>query len=364
MKFTIERKKLIDAMNYAVYAVENRPMVPVLACVLVEADKDNKRLTLSCYNMQHSVKVVVDAEVENEGKAAIPAKKLLSLLKSIRGSEVVCDSVEEKVNIKGGTTEVTLLCVKADDFPVVDEITPEYVLQIDKEQVKKIIKNGGYASGKDDARKVLQGCCFEVNQCGVSVVSTDGKRLALASIMTEKAEDTVRQFIVPPMALSYIANLPADKIEFIFNSKMIAVKAENIFYSTKLIEGVFPNYKQVIPQSFKYNIIVDTEELINKLQTVSVMADETSCVNLKINNSSIEFTIQNSTDGVLKDSMDVADGPAEPLEVTFNPALLLSTLNAVNISGDILLCVNDSYSQVKVQFDNDTLAIMMPIRRK
>jgi DNA polymerase III sliding clamp (beta) subunit (PCNA family) len=62
--------------------------------------------------------------------------------------------------------------------------------------------------------------------------------------------------------------------------------------------------------------------------------------------------------------MDVADGPAEPLEVTFNPSLLLSTLNAVNISGNILLCVNDSYSQIKVQFDNDTLAIMMPIRRK
>lgn len=364
MKFTIERKKLIDAMNYAVYAVENRPMIPVLACVVVEADKANKFLTLKTCNMQHKVEVCVEAEIETDGKVAVPAKKLLSLLKSFRGNEVFWDCVEDKVNLKGGTTEVTLVGLKGDDFPEIADFTPEYLLSVDKKQIQNIIKNGGYAFGKDDARKVLQGCCLEVNQWGVSVVSTDGKRLALSSFMTEKGSETVRQYVIPPVALSYISNLPADKIEFLFNSKFLAVKAGNIFYATKLIEGVFPNYKQVIPQSFKYNVIVDIEELINKLQTVSVMADETSCVNLKINYSSIEFTIQNSTDGILRDSMDVADGPTEPLEVTFNPALLLSTLNAVNISGDILLCVNDSYSQVKIQFDNDTLAILMPIRRK
>jgi DNA polymerase-3 subunit beta len=364
MKFKIERKNLIDAMNYAVYAVENRPMIPVLACVIVEADKANKFLTLKSCNMQHKVEVCVEAEIETDGKIAVPAKKLLSLLKSFRGNEVFWDCVEDKVNIKGGTTEVTLVGLKGDDFPEFADFTPEYLLSVDKKQIQTIIKNGGYAFGKDDARKVLQGCCLEVNQWGVSVVSTDGKRLALSSFMTEKGSETVRQYVIPPVALSYISNLPADKIEFVFNSKFLAVKAENIFYATKLIDGVFPNYQQVIPQNFKYNVIADAEELINKLSTVSVMADETSTVDLEIGNSEIRFTIKNAADGILTDTMPVADGPTEPLTITFNPSLLLTTINAVDVSGDILLCVNDSYSQVKIQFDNDTLAILMPIRRK
>jgi DNA polymerase-3 subunit beta len=233
MKFTIERKKLIDAMNYAVYAVENRPMVPVLACVVVEADKANRFLTLKTCNMQHKVEVCVEAEIETDGKIAVPAKKLLSLLKSFRGNEVFWDCVEDKVNLKGGTTEVTLVGLKGDDFPEFADFTPEYLLSVDKKQIQNVIKNGGYAFGKDDARKVLQGCCLEVNQWGVSVVSTDGKRLALSSFMTEKGSETVRQYVIPPVALSYISNLPADKIEFVFNSKFLAVKAEDIFYAKK-----------------------------------------------------------------------------------------------------------------------------------
>lgn len=364
MKFTIQRKNFIDAMNYAVYAVENKPMLPVLACVIIDADAENKKLTLSCCNMQHKVQVTIDADVEISGKAAVPAKKLLSLLKSFRGSDVFCDCDENKINIKGGTTEVTLVGLNADEFPEINDFTPEYMLTIDKEQAKKIIKQGGYAFGKDDARKVLTGCCMEIDSNTVSVVSTDGKRLALSSIATDKGSDIVRQYVIPFTALNYVANLPADKITFIFNSKMIAVQADNIFYSTKLIEGTFPNYRQVIPQNFKHEILVDAEEFISKLQTVSVMADDTACVDLDIDAASIKFTIQNSAEGVLTDSMETDGGPDAVLRMTFNPSILLTTLNSAGVTGQILLCLNDSYSQAELRFDSDTLAILMPIRRK
>lgn len=370
MEIKAQRKQLLAALKTANVCIDNRAIVPVLANAHFEAK--NNEINITCTNLEHRITVKCPAEISGEGSTTIPAKKLLSVLDAMSGETVSlnCDLENFHTLVKCGSSKVKFLGLSTKDYPESNPIdaASKINFSLDVTDLKSLIDNTSYAIGVNESRKVLNGMLFEAENNEITAVGTDGKRLAKASVSyVVPVEDAIQklQRVLPFSAINFLRTLKSEKVDVAFDvdGKKLEVNAGEIKYSSKLIEGAYPNYRAVIPQKFNHKAVINSETFLSKLNIISMIAGDDKYINLTFAENSLTMLAENATNGKAEDQMIITlDSAKEPLTITINSTMLTSAVKAC--AGEVFtIHFNDSVSPLKFEFNSGSIGIIMPVRR-
>lgn len=364
MKFSADRKTFEEALKTASACVPRRAMLPMLSNALFEVENGNVLIT--CLNLEQRISVSFPADIKAEGKTSLPALKLLNLLSKLTGDMVTVDSNVDNhySNISCGSTCMSIAGLAPDDYPGKMETKADVFFTIDAKELADLLSRGGYAVSLDDSRKALTGVLFDFDGNGLSIVSTDSKRLAIAEYSGTVATDTPKQFVVPVAAVSMLKKLKGT-VDFDFGENAVTVKAGDVELQSKLIQLPFPNYKRIIPTNLPEKVELNAEEFLQKLALISVMVTaEDSSVNFSFGEEKVKLTA-GSADGKIEDEMRIVSRNAfvNPVVHNLNPAFLTAAVSACG-EGNFRVSFDAELKPIVFDFANNSKAIVMPINKK
>jgi DNA polymerase-3 subunit beta len=326
MKFTITREKLQEGLVAVAASVPAKTTLPVLSNILVEAIKDGIRL--SGTDLDIAVSTLVPAEVDAEGAVTLPAKKLLEIVRELPSAAIrVTAAGEQRVNLECGRSRFKLLGIPRDEFPSFPPVRFESPWTILSGELQKLIGHVAFAASTEESRPILNGVLWELRKDQMRMVATNGHRLARMD-MAVGGGRAAADFIVPPKALDQIRRLfgAADEIEIAKSENHLGFRSGQTLVYTRLIEGPYPNYEQVIPRDNDRIAVIDKVALSSTLRRVGVVAsDQTHRVRLAFSGGALKFTVSTPDLGEAQDEMAVTY-EGEPIEIGFNANYLLEIL--------------------------------------
>lgn len=364
MKFTVDREKLQKALQRVGSIIGARSMLPLLGNVLIEA-ADNE-LKLCTTDLDIRITTSVEAEVSETGRSTVPARRLTSLVASFSADRIDFE-VDDKDHFKivCGTGRFTLLGLPAADFPDPASFEGIRELKLKESEFKRMITAIGYAVSADDSRKVLTGVLFSCSDSILTMVATDGKRMAMQEKAPEVFSGSDGDAIVPLKAVNETKRLleGSEPVSIIIGEKQCMFRGSNFELSSKLIEGNYPNYRQVIPVAYKREIEIPVAPFLSKIETISLLLSESSSyVILSFADNRMNIQGSSSEFGEGSDSIDISYAD-EPFEISFNPAYLADPMR-VACCESIKLKINDPLTPVGMDADEGFLYVIMPIRKK
>jgi DNA polymerase-3 subunit beta len=328
MRFTIAREKLQEGLTAVTASVPAKTTLPVLANLLVETTERGIRLSGTDLDMAVSTEVIAD--VESQGAITIPAKKLAEIVRELPSAPVrVSTTGEQKVTIECGRSRFRLLGLPRDEFPSFPAVKFADSWRIRSGELQKLIAHTAFAVSTEESRPILNGVLWELRPEQMRMVATNGHRLAKMEIpVTTAAGGESGDLIVPPKALEQIRRLyPAEEeLEIARGENHIGFRSPFTAVYTRLIEGPYPNYDQVIPRDNDRVALADKNALAQALRRMSVIAsDQTHRIRLSFNAGMLKFSVQTPDLGEAQDELPITyDG--DPLDIGFNASYLLEIL--------------------------------------
>ena len=277
MKFSVGREKLQKALQRVGSIIGARSMLPLLGNVLIEAE--NNELKLCTTDLDIRITTTVEAEVTEPGRSTVPARRLTSLVGSFSADKIEFEVDErDHFRIVCGTGRFTMLGLPAAEFPEPAEFESVRELKLKESEFKRMITAIGYAVSADDSRKVLTGVLMSCKDSILTMVATDGKRMAMQEKSPEVFSGSDGDAIVPLKAVNETRRLleGSEPISIVIGEKQCLFRGANFELTSKLIEGNYPNYRQVIPVSYKKEIEIPVAPFLSKIETVSLLLSESS----------------------------------------------------------------------------------------
>lgn len=333
MKCSIAQTELLQALSLISSAVPSRTTLPVLANILVEATGEGLQMTAT--DLDLSVTTRAMADVNAEAALTVPAKKLLELVRKLPREELKLEAKDLTLNVGSKTGRFKFLCIRPEEFPARVSVAPDTTLTIDSKQLERMIKRTIYSVSTDETRPALNGALLQVVEGEIRLVATDGHRLARASLKHPGAVKGALKgdVIVPLKAMQHLHRLVSESadpvhVELSRNHARFTVGATSL--TTKLIEGPFPNYEQVLPKNNNKHLHVKTADLAAALDRVSVFSDSlTRQVKFALTRNKLSLIVQTPDQGEATESLDVRYD-AEDLEIGYNAGYLLDILRTMD----------------------------------
>lgn len=367
MKITIKKEQFQNGLQVTQNAVGARSSLPILSNVLLSAEGDNLELTGSDLDLTISCSVM--ALVETAGKTTLPAKRLQSIIRELPSQDLTLEADSEgKCKIECGSVKYNLYGLPAADYPQLRTIKEEKKIVIGQDKLKGMLKKTGFAASQEEGRYVLNGTYVEFKEHKIVVVATDGRRLALVEEDYDIPENAKGGIIVPVKGVSELNRLLNDKgtveINFIENFvkfRLINEGSAPIEIFTKLIEGVFPNYRQVVPTESKYRIEIYREELLGALRRAELVTSERqSSVKLSFTENQLTITTNTPEVGDFLETIAVKFN-GESFSAAFNPIFLIEPLSV--LTEDVIFFeLTDHMSPGVVKVNGPFLYVVMPMR--
>ena len=368
MKFSIERKSLLNILQLLSKAVPTRSTLPIIGCALFT--QKNKNLIMRTTNLETSIQIEHNVENEEEGSIAIPLNKLLEITNAM--SEGLINfyvSDIGKVNIDSNQGQYTIMGKSQEEFPVQEIIENGTTFEIDGKQLKNIINNTAYAASRDDLKPVLQGVLFEISNNGFVSVATDGHRL----VKFEKKDVNINDFggtvVVPAKFLMLLNNQleEKNKTTMIIGDNHIKVELETATITSRIIKETYPDYKGVIPKDNTKTLIIDKDSFSNAIKRVSIFSNKASQqVALNITENSVIITTEdpeNITSG--KETLD-CNYDGEPMTIGYNASYLKEVLQHQK-SNEIKIMLKSPlnaglFLPIDQEDNENKTTLLMPIR--
>ncbi len=326
MKFTITREKLQEGLVAVAASVPTKTTLPVLSNILVEAVEGGIRL--SGTDLDIAVSTKVPAEVDSEGAVTLPAKKLVEIVRELPSAAIrVTGAGEQRVSLECGRSRFKLLGIPRDEFPSFPPVSFDESWTIPSADLQKLISHVAFAASSEESRPILNGVLWELREDKMRMVATNGHRLARMDVPVSGGT-TSADLIVPPKALEQIRRLfdVSDEIQMARSDNHLGFRSGDTVVFTRLIEGPYPNYEQVIPRENDREATVDKQAFGAALRRVGVVAsDQTHRVRLAFDAGMLRFTVSTPDLGEAQDEMSVAF-EGEALEIGFNATYLLEIL--------------------------------------
>ena len=368
MKITVSQAQLAHGLGLVSRAVSPRSTLPVLGNILIATDEG--RLRLSATNLELGITCWIGAQIEEEGSVTIPARIFGDLITTLPGDKVnlALTTRTQTLNIRSGTSNFDIKGIEASEFPPMPVPDLSTGVELNVADFKEMIQQVSFAASTDEARPVLQGVQLEINEKQISLAATDGFRISVRSAELSSAVANPVKVIIPARSLSELARIavngsetvtmvvPPDRGQAIFHLK----DAELV---TQLIEGNFPDYRAIIPRSFKTRTVISTAEFLKACRQAEIIAREGNYViRLKMQPQeggpgALEFTTQSEETGSGEVVVDAnIEGPelliafnvrflSEVLEVIGSPNTILET-NQNNTPGLISPVGDETYKHV------------------
>ena len=362
MKLTISKSALLDGLTAVQGVVSIRSTLPILSNALLEAA--DGRLALSTTDLDLSMRRSVPAEVSTPGGVTLPVRRLLGMAR-----ELPDESIELELDDKNG---VALRCgavyyringLAPDEFPPLPALDAGLTYSIEQSVLREMLRKTAYAVSTDETRHVLNGVNFSFRGDKLTVVATDGRRLALVEQEMEIPRDGERDIIVPSKAVNELLHVMKDdgpaKIH-ILDSQM-AVEFGDTRLVTKLIEGSFPNFRQVIPSKCEERVAVERESLLLALRRASLLtSDKSHSIRLAFSKNTLEISATSPDVGEARERLPIKYG-GKDIAVAFNPEFVMDPLRNLD-SDEIYFELTDELSPGVMKCDLPFLYVLMPMR--
>lgn len=326
MKFTITREHLQEGLAGVAASIPAKTTLPVLSNILVEAHEDGLRL--SGTDLDIAVSTTIAASVEEEGAITLPARKLVEIVREMPSAAIKISSAgEQRVTIECGRSKFKLLGLPREEFPAFPSVSFDDSWKCSAQDLQKLIGHVAFAASTEESRPILNGVLWELRPERMRMVATNGHRLARMDVPVEGgAEDA--DLIVPPKALEQIRRVfdSDQEIEIAKSENHLGFRSATTQVFTRLIEGPYPNYEQVIPRENDKALTADKAALIAALRRMSIVAsDQTHRVRVGLANGTCKLSVQTPDLGEAQEEVTVTyDGST--MEIGFNAAYLLEVL--------------------------------------
>lgn len=362
MKFSVSKTKLLDGLAVVQNVVGSRTTLPILSNVLLEADGSSLRLTTT--DLDVGVRGSVEAQIERPGGTTLPARRFFAIARELPNEEVLIEVDSKNVaTIRSGPSFFRIIGLPHAEYPSLPSLAEARIFTIRQADLKDGLRKTSYAISTDETRYVLNGilCSFKENK--LTMVATDGRRLALVDIDLEFPRSNDVDIIIPTKAVNELSRLLGDdgEAKILVGENQIAFEIGGTYLVSKLVEGNYPNYRQVIPQETKERVTLDREQFLHAVHRVSLLAfEKTSSVKLVFGKNNIEIMANTPDVGEAKESI-ASPYKGREFSVAFNPEFLLAPLK--NLAEEtVFLDLIDEMSPAVLRIQQPFLYVLMPMR--
>ena len=366
MQFTVSQETIVRPLQLVCSIVERRVTLPILSTILLKAH--GSQLTMTSTDMELEMIATLPVAVEQEGKTTVSARKFLDICRALPSNATISfQAKDNKALVKAGKSRFSLSTLPSEDFP--DSEGANYIDEISLPQsaLKSLLDETSFAMASQDVRYYLNGLLLEREDAALRAIATDGHRLALGSLTTSNTAKEKTNVIVPRKAILELGRLLNDSEESVtvaFSNQQIKIELPDLHFTSKLIDGQFPNYQRVIPVGGDKEVIAERDMLKQALSRAAILSsDKHRSVRINLETNLFKATVVNQEQESAEEEISV-DYTGSPLEIAFNNAYLLDLLNAMPDQKVKMTFSDDNSSVLITPFDEklDRQYVVMPMR--
>ncbi len=365
MQFSIQREALLKPLQQVVGVVERRQTLPVLANVLVKVAAG--RLALTATDLEVEMVASVDVERADDGEVTIPARKLFDIVRALPdGARVDIKQNADRIALAANRSRFTLTTLPASEFPTIDNIELVEKVALPEDALRDLMDRTAFAMANQDVRYYLNGMLLDLQEHTLRCVATDGHRLAMKETALQSVVSTRRQIIIPRKGVNELIGLLEagdGEVELEFGRNHLRVRRGDVVFTTKLIDGRFPDYEAVIPLGADKQATLDREVLRGALQRAAILSNEKyRGVRLELSPGKLRIIAHNPEQEEAVEEVE-AETQVEELAVGFNVGYLLEALAALR-GEKARLSLRDAQSSCLVQEEDNEQSrhVIMPLR--
>ncbi len=365
MKFTISRQSLLKPLQQVSGSLGGRPALPILGNLLLSVE--NNKLLMTATDLEVELIATIPLETDSEvGSVTVPARKFLDICRTLPDNADIHFSLDgERTLIRSGRSRFTLATLPAMDFPNIEDWQSELEISLSQAELKSLVDKTQFSMANQDVRYYLNGMLFEFDGELIRTVATDGHRMAVATTSVEQSLNQ-QQVIIPRKGILDLAKLldqPTEMVTLQIGSSNIRAVANGFVFTSKLIDGRFPDYRRVMPSSTNKTLLVSCEKLRQLFTRVAILSNEKfRGVRLRFVGNELRVTANNPEQEEAEEILDV-DFQGDDLEIGFNVNYVLDVLNTLRCD-NVRLSMSDSNASALLEnADDDSAAyVVMPIR--
>jgi DNA polymerase III subunit beta len=367
MNLTITKEQIIHGLQAVQNVVSTRTTLPILSNVLLKAVEG--RLELTATDLDVTVSCGVEAKVKKQGVSTVPVKKFFGIIREMGTLEIELDVDEKNVcSIRSGASFYKIHGLSADEFPPLQKFKQDKSVVLPQKTVRSMLRKTSFAISSDESRYVLNGILINLKEHKMTMVATDGRRLAVVEEEVEICEKSYGEFIMPSKSVTELERLLQEngdvEIKYEENQASFALKDEkgtSVLVMTKLIEGNYPNYRQVIPTETKERVALSREEFLHALRRAEIMTSEkANSVKLTFSKNNLAITANSPEVGEARESLAINYNGKE-MAIAFNPRYMIDPLNALT-EDEVFIELTDELSPGVMKINGPFLYVIMPMR--
>lgn len=373
MKFKINQDHFSNGLQQVLNVVASRSTMPILSNVLIEAEEG--LISLTTTNLDLGIRCRIKAEVTDTGSITLPVRKLATIVKELPVNEVFLETSEKnQAKITSGGSLFKIMGISSEEFPPLPTFENRKVYELSQDEIVNMLKSVSYAQSTDENRYILNGVYFNFADEKLTLVATDGRRLGLTGLDLEVSEENTGSLILPAKTVAELERLmgKGEKVNIAFNDRQAAFEigldeagdsglVDHLYLVSKIVEGNYPNYRQVIPKETEHRVKIERELMLECVHRAAlVTSDKSNSVKIKISKNLLEISSQSTEYGESHESMAIAyDGPE--VQVAFNPQFLMEPLKALN-KDEVFFEFKDELSPGLFKTLDNFICVIMPLR--
>ncbi|MHB8253973.1 MAG: DNA polymerase III subunit beta [Acidiferrobacter sp.] len=366
MQLSIQREEFLKALSVVVGVVEKRQAKPILSHVLIQTNDSGVTLTGTDLEIEMVTQGV--AEIREEGSVTVPGRKLLDIIRALPAESTVrCQQEGDRVRIQAGRSRFSLSTLPVEDFPNLTEATWDMSFMIARSLLRRVIEKTQFCMAQQDVRYYLNGLMFETLPGSLKAVGADGHRLAMCTVGLENADVVEKQIIVPRKGIAEMARFLGNEdgpIEVRVSANHIQVRQDKLVFTSKLIDGRFPDYNRVVPASIKEKVLLPREALREMLSRVGIVSTEKfRGIRLRFGDNTLTASATNPEHDEAVEELEL-DAQVPEFEIGFNVGYLIEAIGAISGTHVEFAWNNsDSGCRLKPVGDDEGLVyVVMPMR--
>jgi DNA polymerase-3 subunit beta len=365
MKFESPTDQLLKAVSTAARFVERRTNLPALSTILLVGE--GGRLTLRATNLECGVEITLPVKLNGDGVAAVPGTVLLGFLSNARGKSVSANLSGELFKVESDRVQASIKTLPHEDFPILPRVSADRSFTVKAADFMRAIRAVAYCASTSTIKPELQSVLVYGEAGKLTLVATDSFRLAEKSVVL-KAGGSVPQLLIPARNAAELMRIlegAAGDVEIYYNDNQLSAQVGDVYYTSRLIDGAFPNYRQIVPKQFSTEAVVLREDFSTSLKSLSVFADKFSQVSFAINPDKKTMTLSSRNPDVGEQVSTIkATVTGEELAMNFNGRYLADSLQA--IAGDSVRVQSNGPGKailIKDAADESFFYLAMPMNR-
>ncbi|EHU5175519.1 DNA polymerase III subunit beta [Vibrio parahaemolyticus] len=365
MKFTIERSHLIKPLQQVSGALGGRPTLPILGNLLIKVEENVLSMTATDLEVELVSKVTLEGDFE-AGSITVPSRKFLDICRGLPDDAIITFVLEgDRVQVRSGRSRFSLATLPANDFPNIEDWQSEVEVSLSQADLRTLIDKTQFSMANQDVRYYLNGMLFEIDGTTLRSVATDGHRMAVSQTQLG-ADFAQKQIIVPRKGVQELVKLmdaPEQPVVLQIGSSNVRAEVNNFIFTSKLVDGRFPDYRRVLPQNTNKTLIASCDELRQAFSRAAILSNEKfRGVRVNLAGSEMRITANNPEQEEAEEMLDVTF-EGDPIEIGFNVSYVLDVLNTLRCE-KVQVSMSDANASALIENadDDSAMYVVMPIR--